>query len=165
MAIISLVEYAKRNGKNLRSVRDKALRGNLRAFKSGKIWLIDEDEPYVDMRRKGHNESIKTERSQRENNTAWVLFFKDPEKHLHAYVGKGLQRDLKEQFADQTGYRYYYSVRYDETQILFHTPEELLLEWIEKYKDHHTRVKRDAVVKYLYDTNNIQDILNQYDAL
>lgn len=52
MAIITLAEYAKRRGLAHSTVRRKVLRGNLNATKSGKIWLIDEDEPYIDHRTK-----------------------------------------------------------------------------------------------------------------
>ena len=51
MAIITLKEYAERNGKALSSVRQKALRGTFAtAKKVGRDWFIDEDEPYSDIR-------------------------------------------------------------------------------------------------------------------
>ena len=52
VATITLAEYAKRHGLAHSTVRRKVLRGNLKAQKSGKIWLIDEDEPYIDHRTK-----------------------------------------------------------------------------------------------------------------
>ena len=51
MAIITLKEYAQRQGRNLDIVRQKALRGGFRtAKKLGRDWFIDEDEPYIDGR-------------------------------------------------------------------------------------------------------------------
>ena len=166
MAIITLVEYAKRNGKNIRSVRDKAVRGQINAFKSGKIWLIDEDEKWVDMRRKGHNKSILEERNAREKNEVYVIFLKDKAtKQLHARVGKGLRRDLQKQFEDETGYRFYYSLKYEEVPTLIGLSEDAALDWINQYKDHNTIVKRDAVMKYLFNPDKAQDVINQYKRL
>ena len=50
MALISLKEYAERNGVNLRSARKKAAAGTLPATKIGKIWVIEENTPYIDGR-------------------------------------------------------------------------------------------------------------------
>jgi len=51
--LITLKEYAERHEKNPDTVRQKALRGNFTtAVKKGRDWLIDEDEPYLDYRRK-----------------------------------------------------------------------------------------------------------------
>lgn len=48
---ITIVEYARRHGKNPASARQKAERGGFQtAFKLGRDWLIDEDEPYSDRR-------------------------------------------------------------------------------------------------------------------
>ena len=53
MKLITLKEYAERLGKNPDVVRQKALRGNFKtAQKTGRDWLIDENEPYVDYRKK-----------------------------------------------------------------------------------------------------------------
>lgn len=53
MAIITLKEYAERLGKNPVVVRNKALRGGFKtAHKIGRDWMIDEDEPYIDLRTK-----------------------------------------------------------------------------------------------------------------
>lgn len=43
-------EYAKKNGISPSAVRHKILRGNLKAKKIGRDWLIEEDEPYTDKR-------------------------------------------------------------------------------------------------------------------
>jgi hypothetical protein len=51
MALISLVEYAAKHGKDPATVRQKALRGGFQtARKIGRDWVIEEDEPYVDLR-------------------------------------------------------------------------------------------------------------------
>ena len=51
MALISLVEYAAKHGKDPAPVRQKALRGGFQtARKIGRDWVIEEDEPYVDLR-------------------------------------------------------------------------------------------------------------------
>jgi predicted site-specific integrase-resolvase len=51
MAIISLKEYAERIGLDPSTLRHKAAAGNLRtAVKIGRDWMIDEDEPYTDLR-------------------------------------------------------------------------------------------------------------------
>lgn len=51
MALISLVEYAKRNGRSEVTVRQKAARGSFRtAVKMGRDWFIEENEPYLDNR-------------------------------------------------------------------------------------------------------------------
>ena len=51
MALISITEYAKRNGKHPVSARQKAARGGFKtAQKIGRDWLIDEHEPYEDNR-------------------------------------------------------------------------------------------------------------------
>ena len=51
MGLISLMEYARRHGKNPVIVRQKAARGGFNtARKMGRDWFIDEDEPYLDRR-------------------------------------------------------------------------------------------------------------------
>lgn len=53
MALISLNEYAEKHGRKPDTVRQKVLRGGFKtAEKHGRDWLIDEDEPYVDERKK-----------------------------------------------------------------------------------------------------------------
>lgn len=48
---ISLAEYAKMNGRNPASVRQKVLRGGFKtARKIGRSWLISKSEPYEDNR-------------------------------------------------------------------------------------------------------------------
>ena len=48
---ISLAEYARRHERNLRACQIRAAGGGFKtAYKSGKMWLIDEDEPYIDRR-------------------------------------------------------------------------------------------------------------------
>lgn len=49
--MISLTEYAERNGRSPVTVRQKAQRRMLKtAVKVGKMWMIDEDEPLIDNR-------------------------------------------------------------------------------------------------------------------
>ena len=51
MALISLAEYAKKNGKSARQIRQKAAAGGFEtAQKIGRNWIIEEDEPYIDNR-------------------------------------------------------------------------------------------------------------------
>lgn len=50
--MITLKEYAERIGRDPATVRQKVLRGKLKAVKIGRDWLIDEDEPYIDHREK-----------------------------------------------------------------------------------------------------------------
>ena len=50
--LISLSEYAKLHGVHPDTVRQKILRGTLKAEKIGRNWAIDKDEPYIDMRKK-----------------------------------------------------------------------------------------------------------------
>lgn len=51
MALITLKEYAEKQGKNPVVVRQKAIRGTFKtAVKRGRDWWIDEDEPYTDAR-------------------------------------------------------------------------------------------------------------------
>lgn len=51
MGMITITEYAEKYGLSPDSVRKKALRGGFQtAKKSGKVWLIDENEPNTDNR-------------------------------------------------------------------------------------------------------------------
>ncbi len=51
--LISLTEYAKLHGREISSVRRKALRGGFKtARKIGRNWVIDKNEPYIDNREK-----------------------------------------------------------------------------------------------------------------
>lgn len=51
MALITVVEYARRLGKDSSTIRHKIARGKIKsAVKMGRDWLIDEDEPYIDCR-------------------------------------------------------------------------------------------------------------------
>lgn len=53
MALISLAEYAKKNGRSARQIRKKAASGGFKtAQKIGRNWVIEEDEPYIDNRAK-----------------------------------------------------------------------------------------------------------------
>lgn len=52
MDYISLTEYAKMQNVTNDTVRQKVLRGNLKAVKIGRNWVIKKDEPYVDHRKK-----------------------------------------------------------------------------------------------------------------
>lgn len=49
--LISIVEYAERNGKNRSSALRMAQKGRFKtAKKIGRNWVIEEDEPYPDKR-------------------------------------------------------------------------------------------------------------------
>jgi excisionase family DNA binding protein len=50
--LISLAEYAELQGVHQDTVRQKILRGNLKAKKIGRNWVIDKNEPYIDNRKK-----------------------------------------------------------------------------------------------------------------
>lgn len=54
MALITLVEYARRVGRAPNTCRKKAEIGTINAIKMGRDWFIDEDEEYRDAR---HNKS------------------------------------------------------------------------------------------------------------
>ena len=59
MPLISLVEYAKKQGVTANAVRRKILRGMLNAVKIGRNWVIDSEEPYEDNRRSGKSRRWK----------------------------------------------------------------------------------------------------------
>jgi len=69
MALISLIEYAERHGRDHSTVRRKALAGNFQtAQKIGRNWVIDEDEPYIDKRIKtGKYKNCRKKRKKIEN--------------------------------------------------------------------------------------------------
>lgn len=49
--LISITEYAKKHGRNRYTVIQKIERGGFKtARKIGRMWVIDEDEPYIDGR-------------------------------------------------------------------------------------------------------------------
>lgn len=48
--LISITEYAARNGRNPATIRQRILRGTLPAVKIGRDWLIEEDTPLTDTR-------------------------------------------------------------------------------------------------------------------
>ncbi|EFV01850.1 hypothetical protein HMP0721_1244 [Pseudoramibacter alactolyticus ATCC 23263] len=51
MALISIAEYAKKHGVSAKTVQIKARKGGYEtAQKIGRNWVIDEDEPYTDLR-------------------------------------------------------------------------------------------------------------------
>ena len=51
MALISLTEYAKKNGRSVRQIRQKAAAGGFAtAQKIARNWVIEEGEPYIDKR-------------------------------------------------------------------------------------------------------------------
>jgi hypothetical protein len=52
MELINLKEYAKIHGVKPATVRQKILRGNLKAKKIGRDWVISKSEPYIDGRKK-----------------------------------------------------------------------------------------------------------------
>lgn len=55
--LISLVEYAKKHGKETSTARKKALRGCFQtAQKIGRDWVIDSEEPWIDYRYKQTDE-------------------------------------------------------------------------------------------------------------
>lgn len=53
MGLISITEYANKIGRHVSAVRQKVESGTLPAVKIGNVWAIDENEPYVDFRKKG----------------------------------------------------------------------------------------------------------------
>lgn len=54
MALISLGEWADKQGIARATARQKAIRGSLKtAKKIGRNWVIEEDEPNIDNRRQG----------------------------------------------------------------------------------------------------------------
>lgn len=60
MAMIFLRDYAKKHGKSTDAMRQKATRGNFKtAKKYGRDWLIDENEPLVDLRYTNKKEETK----------------------------------------------------------------------------------------------------------
>ncbi len=60
MALIPLVEYARKHHRHPDTAKQKAQRGGFKtAVKIGRDWLIDEDEPYRDNRRTRNNAIIK----------------------------------------------------------------------------------------------------------
>lgn len=60
MAMIFLRDYAKKHGKTPAAMRIKAERGNFKtAKKFGRDWLIDENEPLVDLRYTNKQEETK----------------------------------------------------------------------------------------------------------
>lgn len=70
--IITLKQYAERNGKNLRVLQKKAKEGRINAQKIGRDWYIEEDAEvqderyttgqYVDWRKKKHIQKGETEK-------------------------------------------------------------------------------------------------------
>jgi len=53
MKLIAIADYAAKHGIKADTVRQKCLRGGFySAQKIGKIWAIDEDEPFLDLRKK-----------------------------------------------------------------------------------------------------------------
>lgn len=60
MAMIFLRDYAKKHGKTAAAMRIKAERGRFKtAKKFGRDWLIDENEPLIDLRRSNEKEEEK----------------------------------------------------------------------------------------------------------
>lgn len=60
MAMIFLRDYAKKHGKTPSAMRIKAERGNFKtAKKYGRDWMIDENEPLVDLRYSNKQEETK----------------------------------------------------------------------------------------------------------
>ena len=62
MAIITLVEWAKRNGMSADTAKHRANRGPIPAFKLGRDWVIDEDTPSTDKRYGGLSNRWKSEK-------------------------------------------------------------------------------------------------------
>lgn len=60
MNLISLKEYAQLHNVDPSTVRHKVLRGNLNAFKIGRNWVIDKNEPYNDLRYKNRQSDRHT---------------------------------------------------------------------------------------------------------
>lgn len=66
MAKIPLKDYAKKHNKESSTVRRKAINGGFRtAEKMGYMWVIDEDEPYTDLR--VHNGKYKNWRKKKQD--------------------------------------------------------------------------------------------------
>lgn len=53
MGVISLKQWAERVGIDPATARQKAIRGAIPAYKIGREWLIDENEPNTDHRANG----------------------------------------------------------------------------------------------------------------
>lgn len=50
--IVTVKDYAARKGVSEEAVRRKIRRGTLQARKMGRDWILDDDTPYIDHRRK-----------------------------------------------------------------------------------------------------------------
>lgn len=91
MKLISLAEYAEMHGVKQDTVRQKVLRGYLKAEKIGRNWVIDRDTPYIDNRMKGEKGSfsnpirLKMERLAGEVCSNWPVYF--TEKPVKNIVG------------------------------------------------------------------------------
>ena len=60
MAMIFLRDYAKKHGKTASAMLQKARRGNFKTAKQyGRDWLIDENEPLIDLRTTKKKEETK----------------------------------------------------------------------------------------------------------
>lgn len=57
--LISVTEYAELHGVHKDTVRQKILRGKLKAQKIGSQWVIDSETPYTDHRKDGLSERWK----------------------------------------------------------------------------------------------------------
>lgn len=81
--MITLKEYAIRNGRNIRGTRNKACAGDFKtARKMGRDWIIDENEPYVD---------------QRVTDGKWVGYVRK-----RSYVKKGEKQEVHNQVQDES---------------------------------------------------------------
>lgn len=86
--MISITEYARRNGKSPVSMRQKAQRNMIRsAVKVGNIWMVDEDEPLIDNRYRDQKEMTWETKEL----TATVT----PEKCLLRMTGNFSEEDLR----------------------------------------------------------------------
>lgn len=64
MNLISLKEYALLHNVDASTVRYKILNGNLKATKIGNSWVIDKDEPYIDLRFKENRKSDRPNKKE-----------------------------------------------------------------------------------------------------
>lgn len=160
MAYVTLSEYSKRIGKDPRNVLQKINRGNLPAVKSEGTWLVDENEPYIDGRRKGHNDVLLAKREAKKRHGRYVFFLRQDGK-IHTEVGIGMRKELVESL-DLTGKKLYHTLNFEDVQRVAKGTNEDRLRWIDEVKDKNTRVKRRKLVEYLSIDGNYDTIVRQF---
>lgn len=160
MALITVAEYARRIGKIHQNVLQKIYRGNLPAKKVGGTWLIEEDEPYIDGRTKGHNYLSNAKREERGMHQRWVLFFKRDGK-MYTEVSIGVRKDIEEAL-DLTGRSLFHILKYEDVAKVAKADEKEVQDWIYQYKAKTTQQKRKGVAEYLKDSENFKKINFQF---